>query len=327
MAIKNLTRAETFDQFTNFFRDIGSPVDRALANHGLPILRNQLSDAYIPVDRALVMLNKLTRSEHIDDIVFCALRHKVDIDISGSKIAPPAISTSLFGELTQLIGFGQKIVPGLQISLNRADANIVIRIRLEAALHQIAGEVYEWTLAIQLIAIVRKHVGEHWCPQEIRFRPVFKPANAALEEYGNTRFLFGGHETTIRFPAWVLAPTRRKNDKADFDKSTSALDLRARMKLVLRAYVEDRCPQIQEAAEIAGMSVRTMQRQLYGHGSSYKKLVGEVRMELAAELLRETDLKAIDIAFSCGYDDPAHFSRAFKRSFGISPSECRAAVA
>ena len=47
------------------------------------------------------------------------------------------------------------------------------------------------------------------------------------------------------------------------------------------------------------------------------------RLSLAAEELRRTDDKVIDIALKYGYDTPESFSRAFTRFHGITPSDAR----
>lgn len=47
------------------------------------------------------------------------------------------------------------------------------------------------------------------------------------------------------------------------------------------------------------------------------------RLSLAAEELRRTDDKIIDIALDYGYDTPESFSRAFTRFHGITPTEAR----
>ena len=47
------------------------------------------------------------------------------------------------------------------------------------------------------------------------------------------------------------------------------------------------------------------------------------RLSLAAEKLRRTDEKVIDIALRYGYETPESFSRAFTRFHGVSPSEAR----
>jgi AraC-like DNA-binding protein len=47
------------------------------------------------------------------------------------------------------------------------------------------------------------------------------------------------------------------------------------------------------------------------------------RLNRAKELLVTVDAPVVDIAKSVGYHDPYHFSKRFKRQFGISPSKFR----
>lgn len=52
--------------------------------------------------------------------------------------------------------------------------------------------------------------------------------------------------------------------------------------------------------------------------------VTDIRMEEAKRLLMHSDKKRYEIADEVGYESPEHFSRVFKRKFGISPAEFRA---
>lgn len=57
------------------------------------------------------------------------------------------------------------------------------------------------------------------------------------------------------------------------------------------------------------------------------KLVGwmsEQRLLHCAQELSESDRKIVEIALTCGYNDLPSFTRAFKRQFGVAPSEYRA---
>lgn len=56
---------------------------------------------------------------------------------------------------------------------------------------------------------------------------------------------------------------------------------------------------------------------------SPQKFLMEFRITKAAELLYNTDLSIGNIAYSCGYNDPLAFSKAFKKIKGISPKEYR----
>jgi AraC-like DNA-binding protein len=61
-------------------------------------------------------------------------------------------------------------------------------------------------------------------------------------------------------------------------------------------------------------------------GHSVSEHLWERRLIRAATelvLARNTQLKIIDIALSCGFKDAAHFSRVFKKRFGITPRQWR----
>ena len=47
------------------------------------------------------------------------------------------------------------------------------------------------------------------------------------------------------------------------------------------------------------------------------------RLDKTRQLLRYSNLPISNVAYSCGFKDLAHFSRAFKRHFGCSPSQYR----
>ena len=82
-------------------------------------------------------------------------------------------------------------------------------------------------------------------------------------------------------------------------------------------------PEIHNAAEIAGVSVRTLQRQLSSQGLSYTQLVQQARCEIAFDLLANSDARIIDVALETGYKDAANFTRAFRRWCGMSPRQFR----
>jgi len=58
-------------------------------------------------------------------------------------------------------------------------------------------------------------------------------------------------------------------------------------------------------------------------GQSIADHIRSLRMARARDLLESTDLTVCEIAHQVGYGDPAHFSRAFKRSERMSPNAFR----
>lgn len=76
-----------------------------------------------------------------------------------------------------------------------------------------------------------------------------------------------------------------------------------------------------------GLSPRCLQRRLKEEGLTFAKVQQKVLLHKAKEMLTESDLSVSQIGFEIGYSDPAHFSRAFQSSVGMSPSEWRRANA
>ena len=58
---------------------------------------------------------------------------------------------------------------------------------------------------------------------------------------------------------------------------------------------------------------------------TFVEYVTRKRMEKARSLLRETDLRANEIALAVGYKNPHYFSFVFKKTQGCTPREYRAA--
>ena len=58
-------------------------------------------------------------------------------------------------------------------------------------------------------------------------------------------------------------------------------------------------------------------------GCTPMEYVGRLRLEQAKTLLRESDLKIIDIAFECGFGSSQYFANLFRRATDITPSAYR----
>lgn len=58
-------------------------------------------------------------------------------------------------------------------------------------------------------------------------------------------------------------------------------------------------------------------------GETFSDYVTRLRLEKAAALLKENELRLTDIAILVGYSSPSYFSTAFKKGYGVSPKEFR----
>ena len=81
---------------------------------------------------------------------------------------------------------------------------------------------------------------------------------------------------------------------------------------------------VEEIAENCGIN-RSYLSKIFKNsmGKSPMEFLMTYRMSKACELLKVTDLSIADIGKAVGYDNPLHFSRAFKNSTGYSPRQWR----
>ena len=81
---------------------------------------------------------------------------------------------------------------------------------------------------------------------------------------------------------------------------------------------------IDDIAQHAGFSTNYFNRIFFAHtGFNIMEYVRFTRLKKAAQLLRCGNRDILDIALDCGYDAHESFSRAFKKQYGLSPSEYR----
>jgi AraC-like DNA-binding protein len=178
-----------------------------------------------------------------------------------------------------------------------------------------------------MMQIVRQFSGPHWVPATMAFEARYEPSLETRSFWENTRFMSDQSSSWIDIPISFLdlpnlaseTPGPSHNDGV----GPSGHEIVSAVKLMLPSYLDDRIPTIAEIAEMAGISIRSFQRKLSSAGVTYSDLLDGVRFENAAKLLRDTNAKIIDVAFSSGYTDPAHFTRAFRRFSGITPREFR----
>lgn len=76
---------------------------------------------------------------------------------------------------------------------------------------------------------------------------------------------------------------------------------------------------LQGMAEKMHMSDRSLRRKLAAAGSSYQKLVDQVRCQMAIKMILSDNMHVEDIAELMGYSDVSHFRQSFKHWLGYPP--------
>lgn len=82
-------------------------------------------------------------------------------------------------------------------------------------------------------------------------------------------------------------------------------------------------PKLDAVANKLSLGARTLRRRLNDLGTSYQRILDDVRRELAIEYLRTTNLTVQEIAELLGYSEVTNFRRAFLRWVELSPYQYR----
>lgn len=82
-------------------------------------------------------------------------------------------------------------------------------------------------------------------------------------------------------------------------------------------------PGLAEIAETQNVSPRTLIRRLKRGGTSYNRVLEDVRKTLAADYLLRSTMNVTNIGYHLGYQDPSNFGRTFRGWFDVSPGRFR----
>ncbi|MGH3352700.1 MAG: AraC family transcriptional regulator [Nocardioides sp.] len=103
--------------------------------------------------------------------------------------------------------------------------------------------------------------------------------------------------------------------------------LRHTVRQHLRDHAQDRGLTMDEVARRHGVSRRRLYQVFEESGSSPAAYLRSVRLAVATEMFsaeRRPPGGISAIAYSCGFNDPLTFTRAFRRTYGVTPREWRA---
>ncbi|MET8809173.1 AraC family transcriptional regulator [Streptomyces sp. NPDC004546] len=165
---------------------------------------------------------------------------------------------------------------------------------------------------------------------------VFPPPASGAQRYAEifgVEPAFGAAESAVGIPSEILDLPLPQSDEL-----TSALAREQCRRLLasrhartglagrVRDYLLTRTatpPDVEQVAAALHMSERTLRRRLAQEGVSFRRLLDEIREQLAEELLVTGRLPVAEVAHRLGYVEVSSFSQAFRRWKGVGPREFR----
>ena len=329
-----LHRVALIKPFAEFLGDVGASYERGFRKNKIPITALDDINLYIPSHRFWSFCEYMAKKEGIDSLGFLVGKRfgANSIDPNFHKVL--ACSPSLFRGLLTYINLAKKTVSKNKVWLYQPPNSEVIRVYNKASLERShpAFHQIDWFGLMAIVGIVQVFAGPNWRPTEIGTSSREKPSRAIQDHLSNTRIITTHHYSYITVENSQLhKPPFAQHDKAaQMSKDLSVLnyenipnDFVTSFKSILKSYYMDFYPTLDLSAEICAIQKRTLQRYLKNQGSSFNKAMSEVSFDIGKDLLLNPDLDINDVARELHYSNSAHFARAFRRVYGVSPTEYR----
>jgi AraC-like DNA-binding protein len=298
------------------------------------LTRRQITtrDLRIPVSSQVNFLNEVSDAIQ-DDFLGIHLAQSVDLREIGLVYYVLASSENLANALTRLARYSSVHNEGVHISFNQRGPPVVsfeyIGVPRAKDRHQI-----EFFVAI-LLRLCRRLTGRHLVPQKVLLAHRRGHTPSDLRKFFGCEIEFGASGDQVIFPldvrniAMVHADPYLNSLLEQYcrelilHRGTKVRDWTLSVENIVAPLLPHGEATIDSVAQRLGLSSRTLTRRLHQEGVSFAKLLQKLRLQLARQYLRESDISLAQVAWLLGYREPSSFSHAFKRWTGKPPRRAR----
>jgi AraC-like DNA-binding protein len=171
--------------------------------------------------------------------------------------------------------------------------------------------------------------GPNWKPYEVLL-PHVKPRDVAQHRaFFKVVPRFDAESSVLRFTARDLARALPSADPQAYRRceqaarSTGAPEFMQQVYRGLRRLMLENRHSGDDLAQMLSMHRRTLNRRLKAEGTTFQRVLDEVRFDIARNLLSNSNAHLDDIAATLGYAAVTPFMRTFRRWSGTTPGQWR----
>lgn len=333
MAVRQsgFTRAASLGPIAQVVETCGGSIDRVFADVDLPSEILGTPDLPIPLREQFRLLERA--GQETGERFF------------GARLGQ-AVSA---GDLSD---FGKWVVSAkrLELAIERSERGLNRFLQTATNLElKVSGERASWSIEFldpecqgrlqnellgvsYLIDLVRFYAGPKWHPDVVHTTARFGSSRSELEQIFGADVTVGHTVSTVEFdsallfrssPALIARRQLVSPNGRNLPPVPSDNDAFQAIIAVSQLALENGYPKADWVAGKLGLSRRSMQRLLMAGGTTFAELAEQLLEDRAKELLEGTGQSVTAIAQTLGYSDTAHFTRAFKRWTGMTPSDFR----
>jgi len=242
-------------------------------------------------------------------------------------IYAPTVEAALHGMILHICANDRGGVPTL------ASKNGIARLgyAIYVPMHEGVSQIYSTSIPI-MYNLLRAMCGKTFAATEVRFSRSQPRDKTPYEAFFQVPLIFEADEDAIVFSdQWLRKPLPGANielhtgvlKRLTTIQLEMGIDFIEELHMILRPLVVSQCCTPEHVAGMLSIHPRTLNRRLQDYGTTLRDIVGEIRYEIAKQLLVDSRISAISISTLLGYADASAFTRAFRRWSGSTPSAWR----
>jgi len=189
-------------------------------------------------------------------------------------------------------------------------------------------QIYDAMMAMAC-NVLRELCGSSWTPKEVLFSHA-KPDNVGpYRRFFCAPCRFDLDRTALRFAASWLdysmsgADPEVRRKLGERVQAWDATELLPRLRRALRTLLVAGTISRSEVAQVLSTHRRTLNRRLRAQGTTFQRVLDEVRFATACQLLDAAHISITEIGASLGYAEASAFTHAFRRWSGMTPAQRR----
>ena len=255
---------------------------------GLAPELTETPESDVPLRRAAAFVDEIERREGIDCLgLLVGARTPRRILNFGLILSH---SLTLKDLLRRILRYVPGVDTGARVWLEQVPERDSVRLRI--CIKWVSGKsIIDGYGMMVLLNAVRHATGPEWRPTQVRIDTDCRHVRDRFEALSEARIETGADHSAFEVPLSLL-PNRfqcmmpvESAESSGPGWSPPPSDLAGVLAAVIRACFGSRVPDAMEVADLAGISVRTLQRHLAGEGYRFRELVDEVRFDERARAL------------------------------------------
>jgi AraC-like DNA-binding protein len=246
-----------------------------------------------------------------------------------------AMASPTFGIALQRKSRYGRLVWGDEFRIERQGDEVVVHIGASEESRPWGAAKIDMEFA-SLVTFARRFTGAPIIPVGLRLRRAIPEFKSLYDEIFGCPIVFGDSGNSISFSAtdasrslisadpraaeWLEIGAKAALEQMD-DSGVSA-----RVRAQLGRMMQGDEPTLAAVASNLCMSERTLQRRLSAEGQTFRRLLDDVRRDVAVRSLTAGKRNVVELAYLLGFEDCKSFYRSFRRWTGTTPESFRKSV-